>query len=107
MTTAWIDEFDLRTGTVLKSFRVPGVRYPSDTNEIAPGRYLTADYSKTGTLKRPCRSRPRAGRQRVEPLPRFDRPKVAASTADGVRSPITWWKAWASDWLRSRAWDLS
>ena len=47
---AWIDEFDLRTGTVLKSFQVPGVRYPSDTNEIAPGRYLTADYSKPGQL---------------------------------------------------------
>ncbi len=47
---AWIDEFDLRTGTMLKSFRAPSVRYPADTNEIAPGRYLTADYSKPGQL---------------------------------------------------------
>ncbi len=46
----WISAFDLRTGTVLKSFRPPGVRYPSDTNEVSPGRYLTADYSRPGQL---------------------------------------------------------
>jgi hypothetical protein len=47
---AWLDELDLKTGEVLKSFQAPGVRYPSDTNEIAPGRYLTADYVKSGQL---------------------------------------------------------
>lgn len=46
----WISEFDLRTGTVLRSFRPPGVRYPSDTNEVVPGRYITADYSRPGQI---------------------------------------------------------
>jgi DNA-binding beta-propeller fold protein YncE len=46
----WISEFDLRTGTVLRSFRPPGVRYPSDTNEVSPGRYITADYSRPGQI---------------------------------------------------------
>ena len=28
----------------------PGVAYPSDTNEVYPGRYLTADYSQPGQV---------------------------------------------------------
>jgi hypothetical protein len=28
----------------------PGVLYPSDTNEVYPGRYLTADYSDPGQI---------------------------------------------------------
>jgi hypothetical protein len=28
----------------------PGVYYPSDTNEVSPGRYLTADYSNPGQV---------------------------------------------------------
>ncbi len=47
---AWHSEFDLKTGTVIRSFQVPGVRYPSDSNEVEPGRYVTADYSKPGQL---------------------------------------------------------
>jgi hypothetical protein len=27
-----------------------GVRYPSDTNEVSPGRYLVADYSDPGQV---------------------------------------------------------
>ncbi len=47
---AWHGELDLKTGTMVRSFRVPGVRYPSDSNEFAAGRYVTADYSKPGQL---------------------------------------------------------
>ena len=47
---AWHSEFDIKTGTVIRSFRVPGVRYPSDSNEFAAGRFITADYSKPGQL---------------------------------------------------------
>ncbi len=47
---AWHSEFDLKTGTVIRSFRVPEVRYPSDSNEFADGRFVTADYSKPGQL---------------------------------------------------------
>jgi len=32
------------------SVRVPGVTYPSDSNEISPGRYLTVDYSTPGQV---------------------------------------------------------
>ncbi len=46
----WISEFDLRTGTVLRSIRPSGVRYPSDTNEVSLGRYITADYSRPGQI---------------------------------------------------------
>jgi hypothetical protein len=45
----WIDEIGLN-GTVYRSIHAPGVRYPSDTNEISPGRYLTADYSSAGQV---------------------------------------------------------
>ena len=47
---AWHSEFDIKAGTVIRNFRVPGVRYPSDSNEFAAGRFITADYSKPGQL---------------------------------------------------------
>ncbi len=45
----WVDEVGL-DGTVAWSAHPPGVRYPSDTNEVAPNVYLTADYSRPGQL---------------------------------------------------------
>lgn len=45
----WADEMSL-AGHVVWSTHPPGVTYPSDTNEIAPGRYLTADYSDPGQV---------------------------------------------------------
>ncbi len=45
----WADEMAL-DGTVYWSLHPPGIAYPSDTNEITPGRYLTVDYSKPGQL---------------------------------------------------------
>jgi hypothetical protein len=45
----WADEMSLR-GAVSWSVHPPGVRYPSDTNEVYPGRYLTADYSDPGQI---------------------------------------------------------
>ena len=47
---SWVDELDLRSGRVLWSIHPPGIRYPSDTNEVAPGRYLTVDYSRPGQI---------------------------------------------------------
>jgi hypothetical protein len=46
---AWADEMSL-TGHVYWSVHPPGVAYPSDTNEVYPGRYLTADYSSPGQV---------------------------------------------------------
>src|SRR5450432_2587843 len=45
----WVDEIDL-AGHVYWSARPPGVRYPSDTNQIGPDRYLTVDYSSRGQV---------------------------------------------------------
>jgi DNA-binding beta-propeller fold protein YncE len=46
---AWADQLSL-TGQVSWSVHPPGVAYPSDTNEVYPGRYLTADYSTPGQV---------------------------------------------------------
>ena len=50
----WADEMSLggpRSGsTVLWSANPPGVLYPSDSNEVYPRRYLTADYSDPGQI---------------------------------------------------------
>jgi DNA-binding beta-propeller fold protein YncE len=45
----WADELSL-SGAVAWSAHPPGVAYPSDTNEVSPGRYLTADYSDPGQV---------------------------------------------------------
>jgi len=45
----WVDAMSL-TGHVYWSTHPPGVSYPSDTNEIFPDRYLTADYSTPGQV---------------------------------------------------------
>ncbi|HEY3951910.1 MAG TPA: hypothetical protein VGM53_00915 [Streptosporangiaceae bacterium] len=45
----WASEMSLARH-VYWSAHPPGVAYPSDSNEVYPGRYLTADYSDPGRL---------------------------------------------------------
>ncbi len=45
----WADSISLN-GHVRWSVSPPGVFYPSDTNEVYPGRFLTADYSDPGQV---------------------------------------------------------
>jgi hypothetical protein len=45
----WATQMSLN-GRVAWSTHPPGVAYPSDTNEVYPGRYLTADYSPAGQV---------------------------------------------------------
>lgn len=45
----WVDEID-SAGNVFWSAHPPSVYYPSDSNEIGPGRYLTVDYSMPGQV---------------------------------------------------------
>ena len=45
----WASEMTT-SGRILWSTHPPGVAYPSDTNEMAPGRYLTVDYSIPGQI---------------------------------------------------------
>jgi hypothetical protein len=37
-------------GQVYWSAHPPGVSYPSDANEVSPGRYIVADYSSPGQV---------------------------------------------------------
>ncbi|MFN2613399.1 MAG: hypothetical protein ABR552_01095 [Actinomycetota bacterium] len=46
---AWVTEVDL-AGKVYSSRHIPGFTYPSDTNEVRPGVYLTVDYQMPGTI---------------------------------------------------------
>jgi DNA-binding beta-propeller fold protein YncE len=46
----WVDGLTL-TGQVTFAVHPPGVAYPSDTNEVRPGVYLTADYSQPGQIE--------------------------------------------------------
>ena len=46
---AWANEMSL-SGHVSWSVHPPGVAYPSDTNEVYPGRYLTVNYSTAGQV---------------------------------------------------------
>lgn len=46
----WVDEMDM-SGHIYLSLHPPGVSYPSDTNEVAPGVYLTVDYSEPGQIE--------------------------------------------------------
>lgn len=45
----WVDEMT-PAGQVRFSAHPPGVAYPSDTNEVRPGLYLTVDYSDPGQI---------------------------------------------------------
>ena len=45
----WVNAVSL-SGHVSWSINPPGVSYPSDTNELYPGLYLTADYSTPGQV---------------------------------------------------------
>lgn len=45
----WVDAITLN-GSVAWSTHPPGVNYPSDSNQIAPDRYLTVDYSSPGQV---------------------------------------------------------
>ncbi len=46
----WVDELTL-AGTVVHSWHPPGFSYPSDTNEVRPGLYLSVDYTSPGGLE--------------------------------------------------------
>ncbi len=46
----WVDEMT-PSGTIVWSVHPPGIYYPSDTNEVSPGVYLTASYTKPGVVE--------------------------------------------------------
>ncbi len=46
----WVDEMTLG-GTVIRSWHPPGFSYPSDSNEVKPGLYLSVDYTSPGSVE--------------------------------------------------------
>lgn len=46
----WVDEMT-PSGSIVWSVHPPGIAYPSDTNEVSPGVFLTASYTKPGVVE--------------------------------------------------------
>ena len=46
----WVDEMT-PSGQIKFSVHPPGITYPSDSNEVSPGLYLTAAYTKPGVIE--------------------------------------------------------
>ncbi|MHB1911911.1 MAG: NHL repeat-containing protein, partial [Acidimicrobiales bacterium] len=46
----WVDQMT-PSGTIIGSIHPPGITYPSDTNEVSPGVYLTAAYTQPGVIE--------------------------------------------------------
>jgi outer membrane protein assembly factor BamB len=45
----WVDVFD-GNGKLVSTTNPPGFSYPSDTNEVRPGVYLSVDYAQPGSI---------------------------------------------------------
>jgi DNA-binding beta-propeller fold protein YncE len=46
----WVDRLD-RRGRLVGSAHPPGFSYPSDTNEVRPGLFVSADYASPGAIE--------------------------------------------------------
>jgi DNA-binding beta-propeller fold protein YncE len=49
ITGDWVDAFN-RSGHLTSAFNPPGFTYPSDTNEVRRGVYLSVNYARPGTI---------------------------------------------------------
>ncbi len=78
----WVDEMGM-DGTVYWSAHPPGIVYPSDTNEISPGRYLTVDFSAPGQLLIFDRSGRTLWRYRPTGAAALDHPSIALPLPNG------------------------
>lgn len=78
----WVDEIDL-TGHVYGSVHPPGVIYPSDTNEVTPGVWLTVDYSKPGLIETFDPAGRLLWRYRPQGSEELDEPSLAAPLPNG------------------------
>jgi outer membrane protein assembly factor BamB len=80
---AWVDALSPR-GRLLWSTHPPGISYPSDSNEVRPGLYVTVGWQSPGILETfdrhgrlHWRYRPRAG------APPLDHPSLALPLSNG------------------------
>jgi hypothetical protein len=73
----WVDELTLG-GRILGSWHPPGISYPSDSNEVRPGLYLTVDYNSPGAVETFDRAGHLHWRYRPRPGdPPLDHPSLA------------------------------
>jgi outer membrane protein assembly factor BamB len=79
----WVDALS-RSGRLLWSTHPPGIQYPSDSNEVRPGLYVTVGWQSPGVLETfdrqgrlRWRYRPRAG------APALDHPSLALPLPNG------------------------
>ena len=78
----WVDEMSL-DGRVYWSAHPPGVRYPSDANEVSPGRYVVADYSYPGQVVIFSRTGQLVWRFRPAGAAALNHPSLALPLPDG------------------------
>lgn len=78
----WVDEMNL-SGQILWSTHPPGVSYPSDTNEVRPGVFLTADYSNPGQVEMFNQLGQLLWRYRPTGAQSLDRPSLALPLPNG------------------------
>jgi len=78
----WVNAMSLN-GSVAWSTHPPQVAYPSDTNEISPGRYLTVDYSTPGQIVIFSRTGNALWRYRPTGSAQLSRPSLALPLPNG------------------------
>jgi hypothetical protein len=78
----WVDGLTL-SGQVRFSLHPPGVSYPSDTNEVRPGVYLTTDYSSPGQIEEFDLSGQLLWRYQPVGAAALDRPSLALPLPNG------------------------
>jgi hypothetical protein len=78
----WADEISLQ-GHLYWSAHPPGVAYPSDANEVRPGRYLVTDYSYPGQVVMFGRSGHLLWRFRPTGARALNHPSLALSLPNG------------------------
>ena len=79
----WVDELTL-SGRVVGSWHPPGFTYPSDTNEVRPGLYLTVNYANPGSVETFNRQGHVVWRYQPRPGdPQLDNPSLAQPLPNG------------------------
>jgi outer membrane protein assembly factor BamB len=80
---SWVDALSA-SGRVLWSTHPPGVEYPSDSNEVRPGLYLTVGWQSPGILETFDRTGRLHWRYRPQPgAPALDHPSLAEALPNG------------------------
>ncbi len=79
----WVDELTL-AGKVVGSWHPPGFTYPSDSNEVKPGLYLSVDYTNPGSVETFDRRGRLVWRYQPRPGdPQLDHPSLAEPLPNG------------------------